>query len=399
MTSTPTQTHAASSPIGDTHFDLIVVGAGLAGSAVATALARAGHAVLLLERTHFPRHKVCGEFLSPEAQTTLAALCLRDAVAAQSPCPLTHARLVARNGAELTVPLPGTAWGLSRYVLDETLAQAAVAAGATLRTGALVRRYEEDAGGYTVHYQRDGRAHTAHARTLIMAAGRQSSAGLPPHVDQRRSPDATYVGVKVHMDNVSMPNQVALFMFDGGYVGVNPVEGGKVNVCSLATYAAFTRGGRDAVAMMRTLAAEQPALARLLDGARPVGASASVVAGVDTRRPARPWDDLLCLGDTATMIPPLSGDGMAMALRSAELAAPLTDAYLRGALSLAAWQAAYTEQWHAEFDGRLRTARWLETLLLQPRLNEWTLALGRHMPGLARRFVRMTRGAVAQSHT
>ena len=394
---------SAAPPADPTEFDLIVVGAGLAGSTVAAAVADAGHRVLLLERTHFPRHKVCGEFLSPEVQATLCTLNLYDAVAVCGPQPLTHARIVSRTGRTLHTPLPGVAWGLSRYALDAALAQAAVARGVTLYTGARVREYvflDAARTDVRVTYLRQGREHTAQGRAVIMAVGRGSAKGLPPWPEttaQSGEHDATqraYVGVKVHMRNVHMPREVALFLFDGGYVGVNPVENGAANVCLLATYAAFDRGGRDPVTMVQRLAQEQPEFGALLAGATLVDGSACVVAGVDTHRPLRPWQDVLCLGDTATMIPPLCGDGMAMALRSAELAAPLTDAYLTGALSEAAWRDAYTAQWHAEFAGRLRTGRLLERVLMQPRLNEWALALGRALPPLAAQVVRLTRGGV-----
>ena len=378
-------------------FDLIVVGAGPAGSTLAAAVGRYGQRVLLLERTHFPRHKVCGEFLSPEAQATLRTLDLYDAVAACGPQSLTHARIVSRRGRALHTPLPGVAWGLSRYALDAALAQAAVARGVTLRTGARVRAYTRGDGHVSVTYLGEGKEHTAHGRAVIMAVGRGGDKGLPPWSQtpvQGESARSAYVGVKVHMRDVRMPREVALFLFEGGYVGVNPVEGGAANVCLLADYAAFARGDRDPMDMVHRLMQEQPEFGALLAGATFVDGSACVVAGVDTHRPLRPWQDVLCLGDTATMIPPLCGDGMAMALRSAELAAPLTHAYLTGALSEAAWRDAYTRQWHAEFAGRLRTGRLLERVLMQPRWNDWALALGRALPPLATQVVRLTRGGV-----
>jgi menaquinone-9 beta-reductase len=118
------------------------------------------------------------------------------------------------------------------------------------------------------------------------------------------------------------------------------------------------------------------------------------VAAIDTRRPAAPWVGTARLGDAATMIPPLCGDGMAMALRSAELCVPLADAVLRGELSVAAWQRGYTAVWQREFAPRLRTARLLEAALLQPRLAAVALRIGATLPALAQWFVHATRGRI-----
>ncbi|MFN8423192.1 MAG: FAD-dependent monooxygenase [Anaerolineae bacterium] len=112
--------------------DVVVVGAGPAGSALAALLARGGIDVVLLERDAFPRDKLCGEFLSPEAGQLLAAIGCRDALAALAPPVLAAARFTLPSGFALDVPLPGEGWGLSRRALDAALASHAAASGARL---------------------------------------------------------------------------------------------------------------------------------------------------------------------------------------------------------------------------------------------------------------------------
>jgi len=378
--------------------DVIVVGAGLAGSSIAATLAVAGWDVLLIERDRFPRHKVCGEFLSPEAQGSLHALGLLDDVRDLAPVALTAARLTSRRGASLQVELPGSAWGLSRYTLDAALAHAAAQRGAQLRTEITVLNSTPVDGGYAVqlrgrHGEHDART-TVHARAVVMACGRHSLSDLPPRTatGPNNAARRQHVGVKCHYENVPMPARVELFFFPGGYAGINPVEGGRANLCLLASYAAFARAGRSVADMLATAAAWNPALAERLTGATPLSSTECAVAPVDTQRPAHPWDGAACLGDTATMIPPLCGDGMAMALRSSELCAPLADGYLRGELSLAQWADAYCTAWHAEFDRRLRVGRALQGMLGAPFLAEVLLRMGQLAPPLADYFVRATRG-------
>ena len=122
----------------DRVYDVAIVGAGVAGSTLAVALANQGWAVILFERDQFPRHKVCGEFLSPESQQSLAALGLATALRAQQPVPLDRATITSASGHHLKLRLPGTAWGLSRFALDATLATHAVQAGAVLYSETVV---------------------------------------------------------------------------------------------------------------------------------------------------------------------------------------------------------------------------------------------------------------------
>lgn len=376
--------------MSDRH-DFLIIGAGLAGSAIATALAGRGWDVLLVERDHFPRHKVCGEFISPEAQATLAALGLKGVVAELQPVPIQQARLVTREGLTLNLSLPGYAWGVSRYTLDAALATAAQQRGAQLYTETTVLRYESCEDEYAVHLRGKEGLNTVRARALIAAAGRHTLASLPPRlrVQGRARPR---VGVKGHFIGVAMPAAVEIFFFPGGYAGVSPIEKGEVNLCLLADYTAFARAGRQVESMLAAAARWNPALGRRLAGGVLLPGTGVAVAPVDTGRAATPWDEIACLGDSAAMIPPLCGDGMAMALRSAELCAPLADAYLRGALSLAGWAEQYCRLWQREFAGRLRTGRALEWALGQPLLANGLIRLGQVAPPLARYLVQATRG-------
>ena len=160
-----------------------------------------------------------------------------------------------------------------------------------------------------------------------------------------------------------MPNRVEVYLFAGGYVGINPVEAGAANVCLLASYDAFAKAERNPAAMFAAIARQNDAFGERLAGARLLEETLCTVGAVDTGRPSRPWNGVACLGDTATMIPPLCGDGMAMALQSAALCIPYADAYLRNEIDLSAWQSGYAQAWHAAFDGRLRTGRALQAML------------------------------------
>lgn len=397
-------------------YDAVIIGAGPAGSSLASALASRGWQVLLLEQRRQIGHKVCGEFISWEAQASLRALGLQAELRAAGPAGLRRAVLTSRTGLSAGFDLPGASWGLSRQALDQTLASAAQHAGAELSLGTRAMRFEHHPSGCALELRQRGRSREIECRALIAACGRSSAAGLPPTASDalhaatnttppyRRSDGVSdaeprslpsrpaRVGIKQHYRNLQMPSQVELYFFDGGYVGLAPVEDGMTNLCMLASRAALEAADRDPVRLIDTLAERIPGIGRRLKGAVPLHPAPLAAAPVDLWRRAEPWDRIACVGDAAAMIPPLAGDGIAAALRSAELCAPLADACLRGELSLEQWEHAYRQQWHAAFDRPLALARRLESLLGTGFGSNLLLGLGWLLPALTQRLARMTRG-------
>lgn len=371
--------------------DILIIGAGVAGSSLAAALAGQGWDVLLIERDCFPRHKVCGEFLSPEAQRSLRAFGLYQDIAALAPAPIQQALIISQTGHSIKLALPGNAWGISRYALDQALAIAAAQRGATLWTGVTVRAYEHTDHGYVVHVRNGEKTVEVQTRALIAACGRHSQATLPPK-PRPLARSEQFIGVKCHYAGIEMPAQVELFLFPGGYGGINPVEQERVNVCLLVSYAAFAQAGKRVDKMLAAAACANPALGQRLAAGHALPETAVTVAPVDPYRAAAPWDDIACVGDSAVMIPPLCGDGMAMALRSAELCAPLAHAFLQGSHSLSGWGERYGKSWHAEFDQRLRLGRILQKIFNVSLLTDLSISVGRLMPTLGAYLVQATRG-------
>lgn len=392
-------------------YDVAIVGAGLAGSTLAAAIAKSGWKVLLLEKDGLPRHKVCGEFLSPESQQTLKNLELFESVATLKPAHLTSAVIVNPRGSTLQIELPMAAWGISRYALDQVLVQAAQNRGALLMDKCFVRNIEchnSERGCYQIAWGRTNDPITATTHAVVLASGRNTSNGLKnfganvsanpfekvmakvPRPPKRAS--KRFVGIKAHFHNIRMPNRTELYLFDGGYVGINPVEDGRANVSLLARYDALERAGRTPTGLLHAIGAENPQFAHRLVDAGLIDDSLCTVAPVHTNAPSQPWSGMACVGDVATMIPPLCGDGMAMALRSAELCAPLLDRFLTGEISEAEWQRSYVQLWHSEFDWRLRAGRLLQYLLNRRGSADLLLRLGNTLPALASLAFHATRG-------
>lgn len=286
----------------------LIIGGGLAGAAAAIDLARAGHAPLLLERESAPHDKICGEFLSGEAVAALAALgCDPRRLGA---VPITRVELWA-GPRQVAATLPFPALSLSRRVLDAALLEVAAGAGVDVRRGVAVRGLAGTCALTT--------AGEVPARHLLLASGKHDVRGA------RRPDGPDEIGLKMYFAAPALHRQLAgtvrVVFFDCGYAGLQPVEGGRLNLCLLIDGARFRALGGWPALLAELLRA--PGLAALAD-ARPLLARPLAISRVPYGHLARTSDDgLWRLGDQAAVIPSFCGDGMAIALESGRLAAAM----------------------------------------------------------------------------
>lgn len=370
--------------------DVAVLGAGIAGSSLAKYLADRAWETVLFDRRPFPRHKVCGEFLSPESRSMLHTLGLRGLVESLQPSLIHRTRLVGSYGNALEIPLPGAALGISRYSLDSALHHAALNSGVDVRTATTVTSVFPSGQGYTIETRQGKERKTYTARAVIAAWGANGSSALPDR-HSRRSASNTYIGVKSHYRGIQMEPVVELYFFEGGYLGVSPIENGLVNVAALLKRTSFRNNELTIQGWIDAACRKNPQLSRKLAHAVPVPGTQAAVAPVALNRQPLPWDTIPHVGDAALMIPPLCGDGMSIALRSALLCAPLADRYLRGEISLAGWQQQYSHAILREIKGPVQWGRLLQRLFGVPVLSRLLLSAAHLAPGTAYGLVRATR--------
>ncbi len=286
----------------------LIIGGGLAGAAAGIDLARSGQAPLLLERETGPHDKICGEFLSGEAVAALAGL----GVDARRLGAVLITRVEINAGhRQAAAALPFPALSLSRRVLDEAMLERAVAAGVAVQRGVSVRGLA------------DGVAQTTGgdlaAPALLLATGKHDVRGLP----RPDGPDE--IGFKMYFRDPTLSRRfdgaVAVTFFDGGYAGLQPVEGGRLNLCLLVNGAHYRELGNWPALLARLT--REPALAALAD-AEPLLPRPLAISRVPYGHLAGPTTDgLWRLGDQAAVIPSFCGDGMAIALESGRLAATM----------------------------------------------------------------------------
>ncbi|MCS7463941.1 NAD(P)/FAD-dependent oxidoreductase [Paenibacillus doosanensis] len=374
--------------------DVAIIGAGVAGSSLAKDMAARGWDTVLIDGKSFPRHKVCGEFLSPESLGTLDELGLRKTVERLQPRRIERARLIVSSGGALDVPLPGTGLGVSRYALDSALHQAAYRSGVELVTGTPVAEVHPAGGGFRLVLKpaEGGLPQELLVRSVIGAWGANPRLmRLQRPRDRAVSRTGGCIGVKSHFTGIPMEPVVELYFFPGGYLGLSPIEGDRVNVCALLKRQAFPEAEPTVSGLLDAACRRHPLLRRRLLDASPVPGTEAAVAPVRLDRQPLTWGRFAHVGDASLLVPPLCGDGMSMALRSARLCARLADRYLDGTVSLAQWQAEYALAVQREFAGPLRWGTWLHSLSGLPVLPRLLLALAQLMPNLAASLVKATR--------
>ncbi|MEJ7731351.1 MAG: FAD-dependent monooxygenase [Polyangiaceae bacterium] len=294
----------------------LIVGGGPAGAALATLLAGAGREVTVLERGRQAADKVCGEFISVECAEYLRGLGLDlDALGAVR---LGRLRVSAGDLVAETA-LPFAALSLSRRVLDEALLQRAAAAGAEVRRGAKVTALEAIDGRQRARLD-DGS--NVEAGAAFLATGKHDLRGWARGAGQQDD----LVAFKLHWElgeaeARALAGHVELHLFADGYAGLQPIEGGRANLCLVVRKARFAALGHRWESLLPWMRERAPLLGQRLGGARACWERPLSLSRIPYGLVQHRADGVWRLGDQAAVIPSFSGDGMAIALHSAHLAA------------------------------------------------------------------------------
>lgn len=261
-----------------------IAGGGLAGLSLAAGLRLRGVPVVVHEAGSYPRHRVCGEFISGVEGATLERLGIADDLADarrhRSVAWFREGRLIHED------QLPSPALGISRHRLDLRLRDRVLAAGGQVHEGS--RQPREARPGQ------------------VWAAGRIPRRGR-------------WIGLKCHFHDLDMAADLEMHLGANGYAGLAGIGDGRVNVCGLFQVDRGRHAPGPELLLDYLAAGGQEGLVRRLRAALADDASFSAVAGFELGR--QPVEDALCaIGDAESMIPPFTGNGMSMAFQSAEVA-------------------------------------------------------------------------------
>jgi menaquinone-9 beta-reductase len=360
-------------------YDLIVVGGGPAGTSAAITCARNGARVLLIERGLFPRHKVCGEFVSAESLDLLADLLeghherlLSDAVR------IPHGRIFL-DGRVIETPIDPPAASISRLDLDAALWDSAEQCGVDGRQKVVVQGIS-GTGPFLVHSS----VGEFESRALVNASGRWSNLNPAPP-----EPGVKWLGIKAHFAEVSAPASVDLYFFDGGYCGVQPVginddeQRSRVNACAMVR--------ADVASALPEVFACHPALQERSRRWKPLTEPVSTSPLV-FREPQPERDRILMAGDAAAFVDPFVGDGISLALRSGRLAGECLLPFFAGDISLPEALRNYRSSYERRLVAVFRTSSKIRRMLELPQtIRTPILYLLEKTPAITRYLVAKTR--------
>ena len=365
--------------------DVIIIGGGLAGLVAGIHLSQKKFRVILIEKQAYPHHKVCGEYVSNEVLPYLDQLGV--SVDTLNPSRISRFQLSTASGKSIESKLPLGGFGVSRYRFDDFLYQKALLSGVAVLQTQAESIYLQD-NQFTVATT-DGQTYTA--KLVIGAYGKRSILDKQLHraFIQQASP---WLGVKAHY-RADFPNDlVSLHNFDGGYCGLSRVEDGIVNACYLAHYSTFKRH-KNVSEFQEQVLQKNPFLRHFFAHATPLFDKPLVISQLSFARKQPVENHVLMCGDTAGLIHPLCGNGMAMAIHSAKILAELIEThYHPHALNRVALEKQYTLAWTNEFNKRLTAGRALQYVLQSPLATSLVMKGVQLTPGILPLIIKQTHG-------
>ena len=366
------------------NFDVIIIGGGLAGLSSAIHLSKNNCSVLVIEKNTYPKHKVCGEYISNEVLPYLDYL------------GIDVFKLGAKriNKFELSTPknklvkanLPLGGFGISRFCLDNDLAKKAIANKAVV-----IQDTVEDVTFANNAFLVKTKEANYSSKIVIGAYGKRANLDvkLKRSFIKNKSP---FLAVKTHIKGNFPEDLVALHNFEGGYCGVSKVEDNSINVCYITNFEAFKKY-KDIDEFQEKVVFKNTALKSIFKNSEPVFKSPLSISQIsfETKNPIE--NHMLMCGDTAGMIHPLCGNGMSMAIRSAQMASLLIIKFCSGEIkNRKTLEKQYIREWNAEFKLRLTTGHIVANLFSKNKLAEVLIRIVKWFPFILPQIIKRTHG-------
>ena len=368
-----------------TTFDVIIVGGGLAGLTSAIHLSTRKKRVLLIEKNEYPKHKVCGEYISNEVLPYLNSLGINPINEGAKQITKVQISTTKSNLIKGELPLGG--FGMSRYFLDNLLVKKAQLNGVQILKDTVD----------SIHFKKDSFTITTkssavfQSKITIGAFGKRSSLDqkMKRKFIQKKSP---YLAVKIHVKGVFPENLVALHNFKGGYCGVSKVEDNAINVCYITEYRSFKKH-KNITDFQEQVVFKNKHLRKIFKETSPVFEKPLTISQVSfqTKNPVE--DHIIMCGDTAGMIHPLCGNGMGMAISSAQLASIRILQFLNGEIKTReGLEKQYLRDWNKEFKIRLKAGHFIAWLFRNQTISQIAYSILKRIPSLLPKIIKFTHG-------
>lgn len=367
-----------------TNPDVIIIGGGLAGLTGAIHLSKKGLKVTLIEKSEYPRHKVCGEYISNEILPYL--LWLDIDVLQFNPEKISSFEFTTLKGKIIKTKLPLGGIGISRYMLDNILYQKALSNGCIILKDTVTDiSFANDEFSVTMPNQ------IVYSKLILGAFGKRSNIDqfLVRDFITKKSP---WLAVKAHYSGNISNDMVALHNFNGGYCGVSKVENDIINICYLADYATFKKY-KNIEEYQKKVLYKNKHLKSVFENSNLLFDKPLTISQISFDKKLPVENNILMIGDSAGLIHPMCGNGMAMAIHSAKIASELILDYHSGKIaSRSLLEKSYTIQWKKHFGKRLIMGRLLARALTNKTITNIFVTVVAAMPALLSQIIKQTHG-------
>lgn len=364
-----------------TSYDVIIAGGGLAGLCTAILLAHRGYSVAVFEKKKYPFHRVCGEYLSLETKGffDFAGIDL-DAAGAKR---ISQLNITTTGGQSFNSALPLGAWGISRYELDFLLMKAARNAGVEVFEQNPIRDVRREENRFLVKTE-FGLIRT---RQFIGCHGKRDI--LDKNLHRSFLKERTgFMAVKYHVKSSFADQQIGLYTFPGGYAGIVNVEGGKTCICYLMKRENM-KGFRTVHEMEKEVLYRNQHLAVLFETSAQQYEHPLVINEISFSNKGLTENGIFFTGDSAAMIAPVCGNGMAMSIGGSIILASAVESALQGNPDA---EANYVRAWKKQFATRIATGKIIQSVLLNESLCGKILPVMNFFKPLSGRLISLTHG-------
>ncbi len=364
--------------------EVIIIGGGLAGLTSAIHLTKMGCKVIVIEKNSYPKHKVCGEYISNEVLPYFKWLNVN--IEELKPTHITSLQFSSESGRTIETQLPLGGFGISRYTLDHALYLKALSQTCEIIEDQVNEVIFND-DFFEVHLV-SGKIVTSNV--VLGGFGKRSNLDLKMNREflKNRSP---WLAVKSHYEGEFKNDVVGLHNFKGGYCGVSKVENNLLNICYLTNFKSFKKF-RNIEEFQEKVVSQNPHLKNILENSTSVFEKPLTISQICFEKKENVENHILMIGDTAGLIHPLCGNGMAMAIHSAKLASEQTIGFFSGKISREQMEKNYAANWNKNFKQRLWYGRLLGSILEHSKVSEVLTNLITHLPFLLPIIIRKTHG-------
>lgn len=368
-----------------TNIDVIIIGGGLAGLTSAIHLSKFGLKVILIEKNDYPKHKVCGEYISNEVLPYFKGLGLE--ISDLEPSVISKLEFSTAKGKIISGDLPLGGFGISRYELDYYLSKKAILNGCQIIQDIVIDiQFLDDEFNISTSNNLEFKS-----RIVLGAFGKRSN------IDQKLNrnfflKNSPWLAVKAHYYGEFPNDLVGLHNFKGGYCGVSKVESNVINVCYLADYESF-KEYKNIEEFQLQVICKNPQLKTIFENCKLIFEKPLTISQISFHKKNTVENHILMIGDTAGLIHPLCGNGMAMAIHSAKIASELVIDFLEQKISTRqVFEEKYSQVWNENFKSRLATGRFLSKILQKEKLAAVLIQLLVIFPSLLPKIIKKTHG-------